>query len=451
MIRIFYIPILIVLNFFVGFVPWGGMGLAGVIALTYIAFPPDRVFHPTNMLFAYYALYVVLSCSLNFFLDMIGWDYILPWGQTVFWDTFQRYTLFQIELTFLVLYFSLYRFSQPSQKGPVATTIQADDYPDLNEWVIYATVGASIFLVVLFIQATAGIVEWLTDYSTTYLSKREGYGLLNVTIAPVGTAAVFLLGIMAFKAERKVAIWLSAIALIAILSFPAGFKSRLIFLLIVFLAPYFININFSFKWVWRLGLAFFSLLYLALLVRTSGFYASPAYFMEMLIGYFNSYQLHDWIVVSRDPAWFSTSYQLLVKPMQILGMAGNDENFDISVMLTKEFFPDQWDVERATQQWPLETELYLNYYGNILAPLPLMLYAGLIGWLYRSSILRVNIPLIPVYILEFQRLFSTMRGTLIPWETPIYIGQYILVYLICRLATRGQQRSTRQLSDPFYG
>ena len=446
MARIYFVPALLILNIMMLFTSWPGLIVAAVIVLTYVAFTPDRVFHPANMLFAYYGLYVVVSCGLNFILWSIGWEYKLPWGQVVFWDSFSLYTIFQIEFTFLVLYLSLIQFSgrlsqaQATDRSMVVQKWNPTLLPTVKPVVVYATLAISILFVAWFIQATAGIDEWIFNYSATYLSKREGFGLLNVVTAAFGSAAMFLLGVLTYQAERKRELLLLAIISLIILAFPAGFKSRLIFLMIMYLTPWLLQIRFSLKWVWRMALVFVVLLYLATLVRTQGFYSSPAYFMEMLIGYFNSYQLHDWIVTSRPPEWFSTVHQLLIKPKQILGIASIDDNFDISVMLTKEFFPEQWDREHATQQWPLETELYLNYYGIILSAVPLVAYGAFMGWLYRRSMLLLQLPWIPIYVLEFQRLFSTMRGTLIPWEFPIYILQYAVIYAICWAAINRRPR-----------
>ena len=191
--------------------------------------------------------------------------------------------------------------------------------------------------------------------------------------------------------------------------------------------------------------SFFLLLYLGSLVRTEGFYASGPFFLEMLVGYFNVYQLHDYVVTSRDPGLLQTLSFIFTKPLEVFGLVGVDANFDISVMLTKEFFPEQWDLEHGTQQWPIDTELYLNYYGFYLSWMPLIAYAWLEAWLYRIAIVQRNFLLVPIFIMEFQRIFSTMRGTLIPWETPIYIGQYILIYFICKFAI--QSRSS-QLAHP---
>ena len=67
----------------------------------------------------------------------------------------------------------------------------------------------------------------------------------------------------------------------------------------------------------------------------------------MLIGYFNAFQLHDWVVTARDPGLFETVDKVIVKPLQILGFIAPTEDFNISVMLTKEYFPEHWELRRA--------------------------------------------------------------------------------------------------------
>ena len=423
-----YIISLLVLNLLMGIMPWGSGYLSLIILLTYLMFRPKRVLHPNNMIFAFYGLYVILSSTLNLILYLIDWEYVLPWGQYIFWDTFSLYLLFQVEFTFLVLYFSFNYFSRnqgaqmvPVQQGVVINSVM------LN--VLYAF---TVMLVLGFIQVTGGLDAWLTEYSLTYLTKREGHGLFNVMTITFGNIVVFLLGLKAFYAKEKRWILAAAFIIMIALSYINGVKSRFIFLLILLLSPLFMSMAFRLKYVVIFAASFFVLLYLGTLVRTEGFYATGPFFLEMLIGYFNSFQLHDYIVTSREPALLQTVSQIFIKPLQILGLADASEDFDISVMLTKEFFPAQWEDEHATQQWPLDTELYLNYYGPWLSWFPLIAYGFFLSKLYRVAVLHRNYALMPIYMIEFQRIFSTMRGTLIPWEVFIYIGQYIVIYLICK-------------------
>ncbi|RCS57424.1 hypothetical protein DU000_08145 [Parvibium lacunae] len=423
-----YIPITLLLTLMMLNMPWGCAYLSIIILITYLLFRPQYIFHPNNMVFASYGLYVILSSTLTLILSLIEWEYVLPWGQIVFWKEMSLYLLLQVEFTFLVLFFGLRYFCsnrffiKPIEIHEVSIR---SNYTNL----LYITCIALVFA---FMESTAGVGEWINNYSYTYLAKREGHGLLNVIIIVLGNIAVFLLGMQTILSDRKLLLVFKAIILCIFLSIIGGIKSRFIFLLIVYFSPYLLVMKFRLSTVILFATIFFLLLYLGTLFRTEFFYASAPYFLEMLIGYFNAYQLHDYIVTSREPGLFQTVWQVFVKPLQILGQVSSDASFDISVMLTKEYFPEQWDNEKATQQWPIETELYLNYFGIYLSWIPLLIYAGFLGWIYRLAIIERNYWFLLIYVMEFQRIFSTLRGTLIPWETPIYIGQYLVIYFVCK-------------------
>ena len=447
---LFYLTALLGLTLLTATMPWGSAYLSLIIILTYLMFRPQRVLHPNNMIFAFYGLYVVLSSTLNLILYLIDWEYVLPWGQWVFWDTFSLYLLLQAEFTFLVLFFSFYFFAPDVASNKTWKTQNVE----INSLLLKGLYVFTFVLVIWFIQSTGGLLAWVNEYSLTYLTKREGHGLLNVMTITFGNIVVFLLGLKAYYAKQKFGILAWALIIIVPLSYINGVKSRFIFLLIMLLAPLLMKMQFRLKHLALFVALFFVLLYLGTWIRTEGFYASGPFFLEMLVGYFNSFQLHDYVVTSREPALLQTIGQIFIKPMQILGLADGDANFDISVMLTKEFFPEQWENEHATQQWPLDTELYLNYYGPWLSWIPLIAYGLLLSKLYRSAVLGKNYALMPIYIIEFQRIFSTMRGTIIPWEVFIYVAQYLLIYVICKQAiqtipTLTEEREVREIPEPL--
>lgn len=426
-----YIAALLPLNLLMANAAWGSAYLSAILAITYLTFLPTRIFHPNNMLFAFSGLYVILSSTLNLVLDIIDWEYVLPWGQQIYWNNISNYVLFQAEFTFLVLFFSFNHFSKMSNWKNIQPSSSSVSIRPVFLLALYVLTFALVFW---FIQGTAGLEAWVNDYSFTYLTKRENYGLLNVGVIAIGNIVVFLLGLKTYYSKNKLKPILGALLIVMALSYIGGIKSRFIFLLILFLSPYFMTMRFRSKVLIIFAASFFILLYLGSLVRTEGFYASGPFFLEMLVGYFNVYQLHDYVVTSRDPELFQTVFLIFTKPLQILGLMDGNADFDISVMLTKEFFPEQWELEHATQQWSIDTELYLNYYGFYFSWLPLIAYAWLVSWLYRAAILRRNLVLVPIFVMEFQRIFSTMRGTIIPWETPIYIAQYLLIYVVCKFA-----------------
>jgi hypothetical protein len=441
----FYLAVMLSLNILMATAAWGSAYLSLAIIITYFTFRPATVLHPNNMVFGYYGLYVILSSTLTLSLEIIDWDYVLPWGQHVFWKSFSKYLLFQAEFTFLVLFFALRSFTKES----VNLAHRVEPVVKIRPVIFGSLYLFSFVMVAWFIQATGGLNAWLTSYSHTFLTGRGGHGLLNLILITLGNIVVYLLALKLYYAENKWLIALQALIVMFPLSFVTGVKSRFIFLLILLLSPYLIKLKLKFSTLALFAVSFFILLYVGTLVRTEGFYATAPFFLEMLIGYFNAFQLHDLIVTSRDPGLLQTVFFVFTKPLQFLGLSDASTDFDISVMLTKEFFPDSWEKENATQQWPLDTELYLNYYGFYFSWIPLIIYASWISWIYRAAVVQRNLFLMPIFIIEFARIFSTLRGTLLPWATPVYIAQYLAIYIVCRLAIKSGGRQSTVIKARF--
>jgi hypothetical protein len=418
-----FFPALIVLNFYIFTEEWGGVYLSVVILLTYFTFRPKYILHPNNMLVGFYGLYVVMASCLSLVLDYIDWNYVLPGGQQIFWNKFSKFTLLQAEFTFLVLYASLYYFTKSN-----SACVNVLPRYSIRKVPVLLLFGINACIVFLFMESTAGIAAWINDYSYTYLARREGHGVLNFISIAIGNILVFSLGVWTKNTHKKLTPILMAIIAIGLQAFVGGFKGRMIILLLIFYSPWLINKVLSLKALMAIALVFFLILYLTSLLRTEGYYASVPFFLEMLINYFNVYQLHDLVVTSRGPDFFQTIWQVFTKPLQYLGLTGPDVDFDISVMLTKEFFPDSWYQEKATQQWPLDTELYLNFHGLYLSWIPLIWYSFIMGWLYRETVIKQNVWLLLIFISEFIRLFAMLRGTLIPWDVFVLIINYILYY-----------------------
>ena len=424
---------------------WKCIPLSIYILCTYLLYPPKYILNPLNILMAYYVLYVVLGSTLNYILDYINWSYVLPWGQIVFWNEISMYTYYQILFTYTVLYLSIYCLTRV---GQIDVYIKWFTVRKQNLKLLYITV---ILLVFSFLQVTGGINSWVQNYSTTYLVNRAGHGLLNITVIFFGNILVYLLGLKYYRLNRKkLMFFIYSLVPILLLSYVNGMKSRLIVLLIIYFSPYLIRFTINTKRALLLGVSFMALLYAGTLIRTNGFYAEGSFFLEMMVGYFNTYQLHDLVVTSRAPDLFSTTYQVFIKPLQILNLVSNDYDFDISIMLTKEFYPEQWYVEKSTQQWPLETELYLNYYGFAFSAIPLVIYSMYISLLYKLAVLHKNIYIIPIYLIEFLRMFSMMRGTMIPWDFPILMIQYLLIYMMMKFSVRPNNILCNVLWSSYY-
>jgi len=392
---------------------------SSIVVIIYLNLLPDNIFNPKNMVFAFFSLYMVLPSTLYFILNMVGYDYQLPWGQIVYWDDYSHVLYFQTLFVYVVL---MYSFDINIKRLFVKVT----NYKVLNTRLILLCL-LSMALIFIFISMAGGINQWVGDYSKNFLSGRRGLGVLNFVLIAITNVTIYLLGLKYYN-KKSSALLLVSIVIILTTSFVGGFKSRLIFLIIVFFFPFLRNVRFKFYHIITLTFVFICLLYLTTLVRTQGFYGSSSFFMEYMIGYFNSYELHWRVINDMDPGFFETQWMSFTKIFQTLGFVGPDVDYDISIWLTKIYFPNQWYLEYATQQWPLDTELYLNYF-TYLGIIPLLIYSRLLSTLYNWAFVLGNKHWQLIYLFEFLRLFSTLRGQLIPWEFPVILISYLLYYV----------------------
>jgi len=395
-----------------------------IIIITYLIFTPKYILHPNNIVFAFSLLYVVIPSLIDLTFVIFDLSYHLPQERIVSWDEFYLQTYFDMIFLYLVLFFT-FRFYIREDTPQVKL-----DYYIHIKFVIF--LYFMVFMLLLYwMQATGGLENWIFNYKTTFLIGRSGHGLLNFIMLFLVNIVVFLLGLHFFhlKSTNKLIVLILSFILIFFASYVQGLKSRFIILLIIFYFPYLLHMKLNIKQMTLLGILFFTLLFIGTYVRTNGYYNSPTVFLEYMMTYFNVYSLHDMIIDKDMMDIGKTFFQFLNKPLQMIGLIDNNVNYDLSIMLTKEYFPNDWETMKATQQWPVVTELYYNFFGFIFGWIPLLIYAYIISKLY---ILTKNghIGISLIYILEFIRLFSVMRGTLIPWQIFIYLFFYILIYFV---------------------
>ena len=110
-------------------------------------------------------------------------------------------------------------------------------------------------------------------------------------------------------------------------------------------------------------------------------------------------------------------------------------------MLTKIYYPDQWYDWSATQQWPLATELHLNYYGMLFGWIPIIIYTYIISFLYKKT-MKLKMEFALIYLIEMIRIFSTFRGVLLPWILPLDLVFYVIIYFIFKKVIKVEKFTT---------
>lgn len=401
-----------------------------LIVIAFLSFPPKSLFSPLIVILGFNFLYVVLPSVVQIIFDMFDIKRQIPWDVVGDWLNFQSQTYVDILLNFSLFFFLLLYFNR-RDAGYHEISVR------VKKSSLHLLSAITIFFLILYVQLSGGVVQWILDYKTTFLTGREGTGWLNLPTLFLVNATVFLLGLEFNnrKGRGRMLFLFFCLFVIILAALVQGLKSRLIILLVIFFFPSLSKVKVTISRLFLLTGVFFLLLFAGNYIRSGGYYSNFSIFVEYFMSYFNAYGLHDLVTSQKPMGLFMTIDHMFAKPLSWIGLGAKDADFDISVMLTKEYFPASWFEMSATQQWPLATEMYFNYYGYIFGWLPILVYCCLLSLLYKQS--RDGHPAFAlIYILEFFRLFTVQRGVLVPWQMPIYLVAYLFLYVIVRWGVR---------------
>ncbi|WP_145959458.1 hypothetical protein [Vibrio penaeicida] len=398
--------------------------VSGLILLIYLVFRNKKALVPSNIVFLSYLMYLIFPAFLYYTLDLIDWNYILPWGKIHDWSTLSDKALIDFLYVFM-LFFFITRFLEivfdRNQDSCKNTFIVSDKSIILLSMLIFLGL-------LYFIHRTGGLSNWLNDYSYTYLTRKKGSGFLNFVLIHAANFLAMILGFYCFINNRKnITTVLLVVFVLILAAWLQGFKSRILVFLIFFLVIPISKSRISVIKGVMIFILFIILFSLGMYVRSNGFYNSMPMLIEYLLSYFNTIFLHDRVLSDMDGNTLSTLGFAINKWIELLGFSSSETFFDISAWLTSIYFPDQWYNESATQQWPIETELYLNFNNKLFWFSPIFLYSLYICFLCRYR----NEPLMTyVYINELLIFLSLFRGTMFQWIGVFNVFMYMVFIAI---------------------
>jgi len=127
------------------------------------------------------------------------------------------------------------------------------------------------------------------------------------------------------------------------------------------------------------------------------------------LNYFDTFENFGKLLQDYSSGLFVTFFMPFLWPFIKLGLS-NQEFYDINVWLTAQYTPDTWYAGQGTNQWNIETDMYLNYHfwGGI--PL-VILYFAIIAFLYNKA-KSVGGVWKFIYIYEATLILSHLRGGL---------------------------------------
>jgi len=393
----------------------------------FIVFRNQDVLCPSNMVFLSYMLYVIFPCSLFYFLDVIEWEYILPWGKINDWSQVSTET----SLTFFYV-FTLFFFSTRILESIFADVEQSNIYGRyrLRSHALLCWAGMLGFGGLYFIHVTGGLGGWIVEYSASYLQKKEGHGLLNITLILCANFMAFMLGFYIYTNKKyNYTIIIFVISVLILSAYIQGIKSRILYFMIFFSIPWLGMLRISILKGIGIFIVFIFIFSVAMYFRSDGFYSSPSMLLEYILSYFNTVFLHERVVQDMEANFFQTLHFPVNKIMTYFGEPSESFLHEISRWLTSIYFPQQWFESHATQQWPIETELYLNYGYYIFWIIPIFIYSLFICSLYRMRY-RLGPVFLYVYISELLYFLIIFRGSMFVWIHLFHMLFYTVLIVI---------------------
>lgn len=136
------------------------------------------------------------------------------------------------------------------------------------------------------------------------------------------------------------------------------------------------------------------------------------------------------LLVDFEPGFIQTFFLPFNKFLTPFGLSDPRLYYDMNHMLTDRYFPKAWEI-RATEQWPVEADLYLNFYFIWGLPL-IFLYFFVIGRIYGKAKRNQNLGLWVVSVLLIFSLISHLRGSLYNHVDFYLYPMFFVVYVILK-------------------
>ncbi|EKF59369.1 O-antigen polymerase [Agrobacterium albertimagni AOL15] len=374
----------------------------------FFACQPSRVLSPLTMLYIYYGAWFVFAPTMaSLYAGQLG----MPEYRLSFAFAFSVYSVAALAIHF-------------GERAGLATSPIHLALPDVSESTVvrlaaplYAMSTAAIFAIIL---GSGGFETWLRNPGDAFLN-RAGTGVYVIISHFSSLALAMLTGFLAYR-WRRYGLLALFFAWVAVTSPVHGSKMQIMLLLILSLTPWLVTSRF---WSWKL----FALLGAGVAVFIVGMYfrhqsiLSSWGMVMSTANYFTA--LHNLAVSIRDfdPGLLTTFFMPLNKIWMTMGWMDPSSYFDMNHMLTDIYRPDAWAI-RATEQWPVETDLYLNFY--FVGGLPLIaVFFFLHGWLFGFA-RRVNsVGAWFAAVMLTVSMLSHLRGSLYN-HVDFYMYPYIL-------------------------
>jgi hypothetical protein len=328
-----------------------------------------------------------------------------------------------LSTTYIVIFFIISLFEKKSFNQ--YTSLESISMPKLkNSMNIFA--GLSILFFILYIQASGGFAYWLGNLDRAFLT-REGSGIYYLPFVLFLALYSFLLGVYV-KIKKKPFYLFLLFLLFLMLSPFIGSKSRVVMLLFLSFLPSLINAKANFKSILFVVVVFLLFFVLGNYYRNAS-WMSLSDLLPYMLNYFDTYSALVLGIKDIDSNLFQTTFLPFNKFSSLTGFSG--QYYDMSSWLTSIYYPEA-DKIRATVQWPIEMDLYLNFYYFLGLPIIMLIFFLIVQ--VEKKAYQMKIGYLFVYGYLFFYTLSHLRGGILLW-TDFYLLPFFVIsyYLMKRI------------------
>lgn len=287
--------------------------------------------------------------------------------------------------------------------------------------------AVSTSLVVAIVLSSGGFVRWIEAPGDAFLN-RQGSGVYVVLSHFTTFLLAALVGYSAYKYKRKLPL-IAFVAWLALTSPVHGSKALISLFLILSLTPWLRNLKLISVSAVIFGAGLVIIFFFGLYLRNIS-WITPEEAIPYALNYFTTLRNLILLINDFEPDFLLTFFLPFNKFLTPFGLSDSSLYYDMNHLLTDKYFPTAWEI-RATEQWPVEADLYLNFYFIFGLPL-IFLYTYLIGRVYGRARVVNDLASWILAMLLVVSIVSHLRGSIINHVDFYLYPMFFFIYALLR-------------------
>jgi hypothetical protein len=286
---------------------------------------------------------------------------------------------------------------------------------------------ASTTFVIAIIESSGGIRYWIEAPGDAFLN-RAGSGIYVVLSHFFTFCLASLVGYTSFITRKNSSLVFFLFWLL-ITSPVHGSKLLISIFLVLSTVPWLRNIKVIALPAVVFSITLIGIFFFGLYLRNISWLTIEEA-LPYALNYFTPVRNLTLLLQDFQPGFLQTFFLPFNKFLTPFGLSDSFLYYDMNHLLTAKYFPKAWEI-RATEQWPVEADLYLNFYFFWGLPL-IFVYTYAVGYVYGRAKKRDSLGGWTVSFLLTFSIVSHLRGSLYNHVDFYFYPMLFLIYFLLR-------------------